>query len=247
MARPKPQYIANSLLEYGQNTDFKNLKDITLAFFKAKGFSMSDEEISDYIEEHVSEIAKQLFIKIDDRKNDGVTLNFELEENDGIFYIRFFDKPEMTLLRKLQTDTPENFELFCKKILDKLGGNSSVSGGADDGGIDFSATDLQIKNLPTLSTKGSRILVLGQAKRYVDGNHIKETELRSFIGASIKRVDDLKRTRAEQFGILHPTILAFWTTSDFHSNARDYAKSMGIWYLNGVALCQLALHLGLDE
>lgn len=247
MARPRPQHIANTLLEYGHNTDFRNLNDIVFSFFKAKGFSMSDEEISDYVEEHITEIANELFIKIDDRKNDGVTLNFELSEDEGVFYIKFFDKPEMTLLRKLQNNTPENFEHFCKKILDKLGGNSSVSGGTDDGGIDFSATDLQLKNLPSLSTKGSRILVLGQAKRYIDGKHIKETDLRGFIGASIKRVDDLKKTRSEQFGILHPTILAFWTTSDFHSNARDYAKNMGIWYLNGVALCQLALYLGLEE
>jgi hypothetical protein len=47
MSRPKPQYVANILLEYGHNLDFKNLKDIVFAFFKAKGFSMSEEEISD--------------------------------------------------------------------------------------------------------------------------------------------------------------------------------------------------------
>ena len=247
MSRPKPQHIANSLLEYGHNRDFKNLSDIIFSFFKAKGYSMSDDEISDYVEEYVNDIAKELYIKIEDRRNDGVTLNFELNEDEGAFYIKFFDKPEMTLLRKLQADTPEYFEQFCKRILDKFDGNSSVSGGSDDGGIDFSATDLQLKNLPSLSTKGSRILLLGQAKRYTDGNHVKETEIRGFIGACIKRLDDLKKSRGEQFGILHPTIYAFWTTSDFHPNARDYAKSMGIWYLNGIALCQLALKLGIDE
>src|SRR5258705_463543 len=84
----------------------------------------------------------------------------------------------------------------------------------------------EFKNLPGLSTKGSRILVIGQAKRYIDGNHVREKELREFVGAVIKRVDELKRTRSEQFGIMHPIILAFWTTSDFHLNAREYAKNV---------------------
>lgn len=247
MALPKPQYIANSLLEFGNNTEFKNLSEVIFDFFKSKGFTMSAEEISDYAEEHLIAIANELFIKIDDRRNDGVTLNFELTEDQGTFYIKFFERVEIELLRKLQSDTPENFEHFCKKILDKLGGNSLVSGGSDDGGIDFSSSDLQIKNLPSLSTKGSRILVLGQAKRYIDGNHVKETELRAFVGACIKRIDELKKTRSEHFGILHPVILAFWTTSDFHSSARVYAKEIGIWYLNGVALCQLALQLDIAE
>lgn len=245
MGQVKPQYIANSLLEFGSNAEFKNLSEVIFDFFKSHGFSMSDEEISDYVEENLLAIANELFIKVDDRKNDGVTLNFELIEDQGTFYIKFFERVEIELLRTLQSDTPENFEQFCKKVLDKLGGNTIVSGGSDDGGIDFSSSDLQIKNLPSLSTKGSRILVLGQAKRYTDGHHVKETELRAFVGASIKRIDELKKTRSEQFGIMHPIILAFWTTSDFHSNARDYAKNIGIWYLNGAALCQLAIKLGM--
>jgi restriction endonuclease Mrr len=247
MSLPKPQFIANLVVEIGANPEFKKLETVVFETFSSKFPSYSKEAIWDFIEQYLSDIAKELFIKDTDNKKDGITINFEINEDSGNYYIRFFDKPEINLLRKLQADTPENFELFCKKILDKLGGNSTVSGSPNDGGIDFHSTDLLIANLPKLSTSGSQILVLGQAKRYKDGNHVKEKDLREFVGASIKRMGDLKKTRNEQFGILHPTILAFWTTSDFHSNAKEYAKALGIWYLSGVALCQLAVHLKVDE
>jgi hypothetical protein len=247
MSLPKPQFIANLIVENGDNHEFKNLVTVAFEVFSSKFPSYSEEAIWDFIDQYIGDIAKELFIKVNDNNIDGITLNFEINEDDGNYYIRFLDKPEIRLLRKLQADTPENFESFCKKILDKLGGNSIVSGGPNDGGIDFESTDLLISNLPKLSTKGSKILVIGQAKRYSEGNHVKEKELKEFIGSSIKRIDELKKTRSGQFGILHPIILAFWTTSDFHSNAKDYAKALGMWYLSGVALCQLAIHLNLDE
>lgn len=243
MSTPKPQYVANLLVEKGNNIEYKKLEDCLFTIMSEKFASFSEEEIWDYIELYQEDIAKELFNKESDSKVDGITLNFDIDETDGDYYIKFFDKPEIKLLRKLQADTPPNFEIFCKEILDKLGGNSVVSGSPHDGGIDFSSTDLLINNLPRLSTKGSRILVIGQAKRFIDGNHVTEKDLREFVGACVKRIDELKRTRSDSFGILHPVILAFWTTSDFHRNAKDFAKDMGIWYLNGIALCQLALHL----
>lgn len=71
--------------------------------------------------------------------------------------------------------------------------------------------------------------------------------LREFVGASLRRVAELKRTRADHFGLFQPTVLAFWTTSDFHKSAKAYAKEMGIWYLGGPALCQLATSLGFAD
>jgi hypothetical protein len=72
MKLPKPQYIANTLIHYGNNPGFKNLQDVIFTFFKEKGFSLSDEEIWDYIEQNIKDIAKELFIKIDNWKNDGI-------------------------------------------------------------------------------------------------------------------------------------------------------------------------------
>jgi hypothetical protein len=246
MSLPKPQHIANLVVELGNNLEFRKLENVVYDIFKIRFSSYSDAENWDYIEQYIKDIANELFIKVTDNKIDGVTLSFEINEDGGDFYIKFLDKPEIMLLRRLQANTPQNFEIFCKQILDKLGGNSIVSGSPYDGGIDFTSTDLLLNNLPGLSTKGSKILVIGQAKRYIDGNHVKEKDLREFIGAAIKRMDELKKTRSDQFGILHPIILAFWTTSDFHLNAKNYAKDLGIWYLNGIALCQLAIYLQLD-
>ena len=45
---------------------------------------------------------------------------------------------------------------------------------------------------------------------------------------------------------LTPVIYAYWTTSDFHHEARKYAKAMGKWYLNGVGVTQLALRAGVN-
>jgi hypothetical protein len=45
---------------------------------------------------------------------------------------------------------------------------------------------------------------------------------------------------------LTPVIYAYWTTSDFHHEARKYAKAMGMWYLNGVGVTQLALRAGVN-
>jgi hypothetical protein len=42
-----------------------------------------------------------------------------------------------------------------------------------------------------------------------------------------------------------PLLLAFWTTGDFTPPAKKYARHLGIWYLNGVGLAQLATRVGL--
>jgi hypothetical protein len=37
-----------------------------------------------------------------------------------------------------------------------------------------------------------------------------------------------------------------WTTSDFNRNAKEYARDMGMWYLNGLGLAQLAFKTGME-
>jgi restriction endonuclease Mrr len=246
MGVPKPHFIANQLIEHGNNNEFRKLQDVLFDIIKNKMPTFSDEEILDYVEQYKDTIATELFLKENEKSTDGIDLNFDISEEDDGHYIRFFDKPEIKLLRSIQTNTSKNFEHFCARILEKLGGKALVEGGTDDQGIDFTAFDLRIQNLSKISTKGSRIYVFGQAKRYKDGNHVVEKELREFVGCCIKRIDDFKRTRSDQYGVLQPTILAFWTTSDFHINAKNFAKDMGIWYLNGIALCQLAIELGVE-
>jgi hypothetical protein len=45
--------------------------------------------------------------------------------------------------------------------------------------------------------------------------------------------------------LLTPVLLAFWTTGDFSPSAKKYARDLGLWYLNGIGLAQLATRLGL--
>jgi restriction endonuclease Mrr len=246
MAALKPQFVANLLVELGNNLAYKKLEEVVYAILLDQMPKMSNEEKWDFIDLHKKDIANELFNKENDSLIDGISLNFDISEEDGEYYIKFIDKPEIDLLRSLRINTPSNFEHFCKKILNKLDGKSTVTGGSYDGGIDFISSDLRLNGLAKASTKGSNIIVIGQAKRYKDGNHITEKDLREFIGACVKRIDEFKKTRSDQYGIFQPTILAFWTTSDFHTNAKTFAKDMGIWYLNGVALCQLALQLKVE-
>lgn len=245
MGQVKPQYIVNLIIESSVNPNWKKLQLVIYECMRSKFETFSEEYILEYSEEHLVTIAEELFIKEDTARQESVELNFDIKEEDDGYYIKFIDTPEIAFLKQLQADSPENFETFCSNILSKLGGIATIIGGRQDGGIDFVASDLMLNNLPSQSTMGSRIFVIGQAKRYSDGKHITETDMREFLGSCVKRIDDFKRSRPEQYGILQPTILAYWTTSDFHTDARKFAKEIGIWYLNGIALSQLAIKLNL--
>lgn len=245
MALPKPQYIANQIVQECNNENFEELENVIFRILQNRCLNMSDEERWEYIELYKKDIANELFSKENDSEIDGLTPNFKIEEDHGNYHVKFFDNVETQLLRQLQRNTSQGFECFCSNILQKIGGNSRIIGGCDDGGCDFYATDLKLGGLPRLSNIGSRILVIGQAKRYKNGNHVTLKELREFVGSSMKKIDELKKEN-NKLGILHPTILAFWTTSDFHPEAKIYARNIGIWYLNGIALCQLAKELNLE-
>ena len=121
-----------------------------------------------------------------------------------------------------------------------------MEGGPYDEGVDFTAFDLSLGSLPGPAPIGAKVVLIGQAKRYKTGNNVKERELREFVGAAIKRTYKLKRMYTSQVGSLHPIVYAFWTTSDFHQSAKDFARDMGIWYLSGLALTQLAMRLGVS-
>ena len=247
MGKLIPQAVANWVVEFGNNLAQENLDDVVANILKTKMPKFSEEEIWDYIESHRNTIANELFQKIDNSIDDGINLNFQISQDGSTFYINFLNKPEIALLRKLNSITSKDFEFFCKKILDKMGGNCTVDGGKDDGGIDFTCYNLQLNclsNIPT--TKGARILVLGQSKQFTTGEQITESDLRKFVGASTKKIGIIKKTKSEQIGILHPIILAYWVTSDFQKDAKIYANEIGIWYLNGIAISQLALKLGLE-
>ena len=46
---------------------------------------------------------------------------------------------------------------------------------------------------------------------------------------------------------LTPTLFAFWTTSDLETNAKKYARNIGLWYMDGSTLVAYIEELGLVE
>lgn len=42
-------------------------------------------------------------------------------------------------------------------------------------------------------------------------------------------------------------LFAFWTTSSFEKNAKDYARAMGLWYMEGLTLAAYCVSLNLVD
>jgi hypothetical protein len=75
---------------------------------------------------------------------------------------------------------------------------------------------------------------------------ISEPTVRDFVGAAVKRANDLRIFYSDSCGGLSPVILAFWTTSDFNQFALKYASAIGIWQLSGTGLAQLLAKMGIN-
>lgn len=248
MSDIKPQYLANLMITECSHSEHPVKIDDAIyeVLCHENHNDLSEEARWEYVECYKTDIANELFRKKDDIESDGAPVSFDIEEDHGEYYVKFTNVIEIELLRKLRQISPSQFEVFCSNILEKMNGTASVSGGRDDNGIDFHATDINLFNMPSLSTLGSRVMVIGQAKRYKNGNHVKTKELKEFIGSSLLAMYEHKKDVGKAIGIMHPIILAFWTTSDFHYIAKQYARDMGLWYLNGLALCKLATEMGVN-
>lgn len=247
MPIPKADIIALWISDEGLNTDFKNIRVVSFDVLSSHLTENSKEEISEIVEGAEAQIVQELFKLNDQNISDGVIPRFELFSESDTNYIKFIDRPEVTFLEELRQESPQQFELFCKRVLEKLGATAFVEGGPGDGGIDFIGFELPVGFYRGPTSSGGKVVVIGQAKRYKAGNNISETDLRSFIGAAVRRAYELKRKSSEKVGSLQPIVYAFWTTSDFHQNAKTYAREMGIWYLSGLALAQLATRVGLNS
>ncbi|MBF0553866.1 MAG: restriction endonuclease, partial [Nitrospirae bacterium] len=196
----------------------------------------ADEE-----EDKHDDIIKELENIIANSKEDGVEPRIEIDDE----YIRVLERPEIHIVDKLKQLTPEGFEKYCTKLLRKLGANEVKHTGnkKDDGGVDFIGYNLPIgENIIIPTPKNSQVVVISQAKRYA-GNLITENDIRAFIGAAMLEAYEKRGS----FGVLTPVVYSYWTTSDFNPSARKFAKTMGLWYLNGAGLAQLSQRVGIDD
>ena len=245
MAAPPPYVLAEWLLEEASNREFQPVQEVLQIALSFRMRGNSPEENAEISEQTALPLIRELENRVAIDRSDGVTPAFEISSEGKTAYFRIIDAPEQPLLTKLKSMPPNEFEKFCANILTNLGATSYIIGGPNDKGVDFTAINLQLGEKVKLAPRTSRAIVIGQAKRYADQN-ITECDMREFIGGAILQADNLRIANVYDAGLLSPISFAYWTTSDFHHLARKYARRMGIWYLNGIGLAQLAMRAGVE-
>jgi len=224
------------------NVNFRPLVDVTTDVLASHLTAKSPEQRAELAESVIPRLMPALERIRGELLDDGVEPNFELSNDEKTYYIRAIESSASEVLDRLLLLSPGGFEHFCARVLESMGGKCTVTGKSGDGGIDFVGRDLA---LCVPAPVGARITVIGQAKRYARNNIISEAELRSFVGSVMRKTHDPDDPICFRRSILAPVAFAFWTTSDFQPSARKFARGLGLWYLNGTALAQLSLRLGL--
>ncbi|MES2201220.1 MAG: restriction endonuclease [candidate division FCPU426 bacterium] len=247
MGIPNPEIIARWVENDCRQNNFLPLKEVLIGCLteRLKGKSPEEiAEISERSEEMVSEMLQGIAAEY---QQDGILPSFEISPEADSNYYKALPIPEIGFLKKLRAISPEGFEVFCKKILKHFNADATVQGGSNDGGVDFFSIGLPLNSTLEPMPPPARGIVIGQSKRYGQKNNVGESEIRTFVGGAIRKSDELRKNFPERVGIMTPTILAFWTTSDFAGPARKYAREMGVWYLSGIGLAQFAIRLGFTE
>jgi restriction endonuclease Mrr len=240
VAAPSVEIVAEWIIEEATNPEFKPIREVLQETLSFRLRGNSPDENADLSEKICLPVIRELENREATERAEGITPSFEISSEDKTAYFRVLETPEQPVLEKLKKLDPSAFEKFCAQILSNLGAKSFTIGGPNDKGVDFTAINLQLGDKVRLAPRSSQAIVIGQAKRY-NGQNITECDMREFIGGAILQADNLRKGNAIDTGLLSPVCYAYWTTSDFHHLARSYARQMGIWYLNGVGLAQLAV------
>lgn len=240
---PATNVIAGWVIEEAPEV-FERLENTCVRALKLKLTGWSDDEIAELAESEVNNHLPECLRNISaNKRDDGGTCNFEIDDENPP-HICKTNTNLSTLQNKLRRLDPQLFEELCSEILHKLGGISKVSGKSGDGGVDFYATGIKTHSKDLPLPNNAALCVIGQAKRHKN-HYVNETDLRLFVGGALLQLEELKRSKS--LGLLGPTIFAFWTSSDFQENAKKFAKSMGIWYMDGITFAQYIKVLGLEH
>lgn len=241
MGVPSTQIIALWVQEELEGTGWIPLRTVTIAALRRR-WAKPEQALEELVDDQLHHVAEVLRNDLADRAIDGKVTDIEVDQEMPPYIRRIFPR-RPTILDKLRRIDPFEFERVCARILQTLGADAAATQPTADGGIDFTATKLKIIHAKLPMPASCHGVVIGQAKRYREGNAISETKLREFVGASV-----LKRHRmpAEAaIAPLMPTLYAFWTTSDLEPNAKKYARAVGLWYMDGVTLSAYTEELGL--
>jgi hypothetical protein len=243
LGAPSSQAIADWVVDDLTGTEWERLDAICLRVVTIRLREWSSSAIADVVELNVGYVAEHLRDDLAACSLDGVPPVFEID-NEESPYIKLVDTLTLPLLQKLRSVDPFDFESVCSTILSRLGAQAEVTQKTNDGGVDFYAIDFDFVPDGIKTPQACRAAVIGQAKRYKNGNNIHETDLRAFIGGATKVKHDL--TILGKILPLSPVVYAFWTTSDFDPNAKLFCRSLGLWYLSGRALARYVLELKLE-
>jgi restriction endonuclease Mrr len=244
MANLSSQIIAQWAIESLESEDWILLPELCVDGIKRQN-KFSESDIEESVERELNYIADILRNKAANAKENGEIVVYEIDDEEPP-YIKKLGETYSNLLNTIQEMESGKFECLCADVLKLLGWQESgCIGGTQDDGVDFYAFDFpdtQLLNLPMPSS--CKVLVIGQAKRYKKGNDVSETEIRKFVGGALKKLNDFRKSG--KVGTLTPVIFAFWTSSDFQDSAKEYAKAMGIWFMNGRTLVEYLNKLGLN-
>ncbi len=244
MATPSSQVLASWAKEELQSNAWVPLREVCIQAIKARWAGVSETQLYEVMETNLTYIAEHLRDEAAEWMIDGTSPAFEIDD-DPSPYVRSVTDTARPVLLKLRRISPFSFEDVCAQILRALGADAQSTKKTNDGGIDFHA--LRLKVVPSALTlpEACKAAVIGQAKRYKDGNLIKETAVREFVGAAMLRIYELQRDAG--LSPLAPVILAFWTTSDFDPNAKRFARALGLWYMDGKTLANYISHLNMTD
>ncbi|MBV5272199.1 MAG: restriction endonuclease [Lamprocystis purpurea] len=244
MGFPSSQTVASWVVSSLQSEEWILLQVASIACVKEKLINSIPSEIEERIEDYLPHIAEELRNRASRLREDGELETFEIDQEPSP-YIRgrnILHQPTLALIREMD---PSDFEKICAQILKKLGANSEATGKVADDGVDFigyNFSPLDRRGLPTSVV--SQAIVVGQAKRYRQSNIVTENDLRKFVGGALKKVHALRDR--QDFGVLSPVVYSYWTTSDFDPSAKEYARVMGLWLMNGPTLAKYLLELEVE-
>lgn len=242
MGTPSSQTCASWVKEYLVSTEWCALYDCLVAVLSERLSGWPSDGIHDFVENNILYVAEHLRDEVAEWRLDGRSPRFEIDEEQSP-YVRACSTDARPVLTALRRVDPFAFEGVCARILIELGADARVTQQSADGGIDFIATGLRIVPSTLGVPSACNAVLVGQAKRYKEGNNIRESQVREFVGAGILQ---LHRLQAEgKVGPLAPTLFAFWTTAEFDQGARRYARAAGVWYMDGDTLANYVHRLGL--
>lgn len=225
--------VTRWVLETFKSPDWKSLQEVVKDAIRLNT-PMGEDLVSENAENLVLFVAQELFNLLQSDEDHGRVSIFELDEESPPYIKCTVPASTYEVLRRLKDMTPTEFESVCANLLNALGAQSQQQGGSQDGGIDFIGYGLCLNPALDSMPSKSKLVVLGQAKRYASSNSVKLNEVRQFVGAAKKKHNDL--IVSERISALSPVVYALWTTSVFDRPASEYGLGLGLWLIDSLQL-----------